>query len=535
MKHWLIAGVAASALLAACGGGGNGGEEGVDAEVREAAKIGDISLPTLTLRSGDAAEAGDALAAMFLEEGTESRVSFGARDIDGANATFTDVEILVEEGDVPIKAGNLSFAGLEMTDAGPSFSQMTLSDISVQPDGEEEGTLLVNQIQLTNPSPELAGFVAALFGETPPESPPDFTSLAFDGFSLSGFSVDAEEIDELEEFSIGSIDLRGMGPEALQAMVVENIALKARDEADNMDVSMSLGSVSVSGLGMGLLDALSEQDVSDPDGLAEAIMQMGISNPGDPGYDTVLLDAMNINVGGVGIDLPSMEAGVTRNGAGQAVRAVTTPFDMIISADPEGELGSQFAGQLGLLGYEELKFTAAQDVTIDPDTDTVSSDAATNYLELADGFRLAGGGAFSGFTEYNRRLSELAFADGGEPNPDDILGAVSALSLQSFELQLVDNSMMERVFTAVAAQTGDTPENVKGQAQLSLGFLPLMAGQAGIDPEILTELSGALGSFLSEPGTLTLKLDPEAPIDASTFSDPSEITKAALGFSASAE
>jgi len=62
MKHWLIGSVAAAALLAACGGKDKA--EGAGAAVQ----VGDVKVAGLELRPGDAAEAGDALAALSLSE-----------------------------------------------------------------------------------------------------------------------------------------------------------------------------------------------------------------------------------------------------------------------------------------------------------------------------------------------------------------------------------------------------------------------------------------------------------------------------------
>lgn len=531
MKHWFYGAVAATALLGACGGNKDEAASG-DTSAAAPATIGDVRLPGLSLRSGDASEATAALTAFSMQETGSGRVSFASKDVSGANATFSDVVITVEEDETPIRAESLEFVGLEMTDDGASFSQMTLSGITVSPE-DEDGQIGINQIQLTNPSPQLAAWVGSLFGEGEPGELPSGDALSFDGLSLAGLSLSGEDLDELQRFEIGKIDLRGMGPEKLAAMVIEDFAFDARDESDDMDVSFSVKSMQVAGAGMQFINALRNSD--DEEAMMQSLMAMTTSNPGDPGYDTVLVDALAANVGGVAFSLPSMEAGVTRNGAGQAVRGVTKPFEMTVTADPEGTLGSQLAGQLGLMGYEQLTFRAAQDVAIDPENDAITSQARGNYLELVDGFRLSGGGKISGLTEYNRRLAELSLSGEADTDPTAMLDAFSTLSLYNMEITLEDNSIMERAFTAIAAMSGDTPENIKGQAQLSLGFLPVMAGQSGIDPAILTELSGALSTFLAEPGTLTLKLDPASPITGDTFTDPSQITKASLGFSAKAE
>ena len=67
---------------------------------------------------------------------------------------------------------------------------------------------------------------------------------------------------------------------------------------------------------------------------------------------------------------------------------------------------------------------------------------------------------------------------------------------------------------------------------------PMMMAGSGVDPELLSEASTALSSFVSDPKTLTIKLAPAEPLAMSTLAtmeDPSALNKAALGFSATNE
>ena len=106
MKHWLIGSVAAVAVLTACGGG-----DKADAPV----EVGDVSLTKLQLSGGDASEAGDALAALSLTASGDGRVSFAGSSTDGADATFNDVSISVEDGESPVTAGTLAFKAVSYT------------------------------------------------------------------------------------------------------------------------------------------------------------------------------------------------------------------------------------------------------------------------------------------------------------------------------------------------------------------------------------------------------------------------------------
>ncbi|MEO1475941.1 MAG: hypothetical protein AAFS13_06115, partial [Pseudomonadota bacterium] len=344
MKHWMISSVAAAALIAACGGGGSsdGGGGGDVAVTETQVGSGEVRLPGLTLRSGDAAEASDALAALSLADGSPGRIGFGSKSTDGANATFSDVTFVVpdeEHGEVPITAASLELTGLEMTDDGPSFSQMTFSDVSVSPPDEENAEVNVGTVQLTNPSPQLAAWVASLMGSGEPADFPDAGEISFDGFSLANLTASGGDEDGSGQLTLASVDLRGMGPEKLEAMVFEGINLTARDEEEDMDISMSLDSMRFAGAATKFVAALRSADGEEE--FAEALTQLATQNPMDPGYDAAILDNFSMDVGGVSFAVPSIEGVVTRDNQGRAVRNLTKPFEMTLSADPNGSAGSQ--------------------------------------------------------------------------------------------------------------------------------------------------------------------------------------------------
>ena len=101
-----------------------------------------------------------------------------------------------------------------------------------------------------------------------------------------------------------------------------------------------------------------------------------------------------------------------------------------------------------------------------------------------------------------------------------------------------DNSLVDRIFNAVATQNGQDPEQMRQQTAAMVGMAPMMAQESGIDMTIVTELSSAVSSFITDPGTLTIKLSPEEPLSMATIStmeDPSLLTKDYLGFSATAD
>ena len=524
MKNWLFASVAAIAVLGACGG--DKGEAAAGAAGQEIT-VGDVKVAGLQLRSGDASKAGDALTAMSLSASDDGRVGFADKTLNGADATFNDVSISVADSETPVNAGALTFKGLDMTGAGATFSQMTLSDISVTP-ADEDGELNVGSVQLTNPSPELAAWVAGLMGEG--DAPfPSFDKLSFDGFSMDGLTFNADGIDELETFDISKIDFRNVSDEGVGSIVFKGLNMVGED--DGQPINVALGSVAMTGLGGPMMDIIAASFQAgatgeDPEELIEDILSKGFS-VGDPGYDNFTLENFVLDAAGLGINMPSMDAVVTRDNQGRATRTVTKPFNFSVSADPEGEVGAQLAGPLAIMGYETLNFSGEGDSRMDPDTDTISYDSKSNWIALDDGFKLSWGASATGASELMKQLAA---------NPDDeaqLLEGLSKLTMQRMDINFQDNSIVEKGFAMAAAMSGQDPAAMKSQAVAGVAFLPLMAGQAGIDAELAAELGGALSKFLNDSGTLSISIDPTEPVSAADFEDPSSLTKDRLGFSAS--
>lgn len=534
MKHWLIGTVAAVALLTGCGNK----DKAADANGSAAVEIGDVRLPAIELRAGDAAKAEDALTALSLAESGSGRVSFSNRDVSGANATFSDVKILTgdtEDGDTGgiLAAQTLTFAGLDMADGSAAFAQMKLDGVTLSSVGEdEEVAVQIADLQISNPSPALAAWVGSLFGQGDPAAFPEPAELSFDAFSVNKISLAPEADDEIGELKIDRIDFREMSETGLGAMVFEGLNLSTEEDGGEA-VNMSLGSLQILGVGEVIAKSFAA-GLSDADADPSDLLSMLASNPGDPGYDSVRLTDLKLDAAGLGIDLPSYIADVTRDNQGRAVRSQTEPFKATISVDPEGEIGSEMAGQLGLLGYETLVIGGAGDSRIDHENDLVTADAGSNYFELEDGFRLSMGGEFGGLSAFYNKLAESEL-DELDQSPLEFATMLSELNLNGLELSLEDNSFMDRAFAAAAAQQGGTPEEMKTQVKQMLGLAPVFAGSSGVDVDIVTEFTNALGSFISDPGTLTLKLDPETPLTADMLENPALLTKDVLGFSASSK
>lgn len=533
LKAWLL-GAAASMVLATAACGKK--EEKVEPAPSAAETAKEVAK--ISLRPGNPSKAGDALAAMSLTDSGTGPLSFAGKKVDGAKATYQDVAYVIPGEDASIKFGQVEFEGLDMTDSGASFSRLSLSNIEIVPPeaDKDTGALTVSKIELLNPSPELAAWVASLGGEAGPAPFPAYDKLSFDAATLNGFKFRLNETDEDVTFDMGDVRVLGFGADKIGTLQIAGFTLDAYDGKDDTRIKMSLGDMTLTGAKKAIIDAMvaGAQAQGNDEAFAQALTEAMYADPMDPGFDTFNLDGLAFDGEGVSFAMPSLQAMVTRDKDGQPARYVTKPYAMTLSADANGgEWGAQLAGALGMLGYEKLELTGEGVATFDPAKDTATYEKST--LKLKDGFELNITGTFGGLKAYGEALKLMDFAamDGGDPSA--MMNAVSKLSLYDMTLTLKDDSIVDRIINLSATQSGQDPAELRNQVVMMASMGPMMAAQSGVDPELATELSTAISSFIQKPGTLTISLKPKAPLNAQSFTSPEQITKGALGLSATAK
>ena len=524
MKY-LLSGVAALAVLSGCGPSGTEPGE---------APLGDVSI-----RAGDPAEAEAVISAMSLTNSGDGAVAYGNKSVDGAKATFSDITIAGDDAG-GVKAASLEFDGLDMVDDKASFSKMTLSGITIEDEELDDGTVSVGKIELLNPTPELAAWLASSFGQSEPAPFPAAQQVGFDAWTISDVAVAFNDDDATGTFGIGNFEVRELKDQKAARAVLSGLKLDVMDEESGTPVKMNLDSLSMSGLDLAFLEAIQE-NIGDEEAMMSSIMSKVYDQPMDPGYDKISLSNFSLDAAGASFKMPSLDAAVERNSAGQPVKYVTKPFSMTLDADPEGgEAGAGLAQALSMVGYESVELKGAGVSTYDPENDIITFAAKDNYFELVDGAKISFGGKLEGYSAYAKEAATAfdfeAMAEGAEPDPTAFQGALEELAFHNFELAIADDSLVDRIFNAVAAQSGEDPAQMRQQASMMMSMAPMMAQGSGVDMEIVTELATAVSAFITDPGTLTIKLAPDQPLSMETLSameDPSMLTKSYLGFSAS--
>jgi hypothetical protein len=551
MKY-LLTGVAALTLLTACGDKNKdqdgAGQAGIEYSQDKTTKI--------KLRKGDPATAGQVLSAMSLTQSGAGRVSFASSDVKGAKAVFKDVTLLSSEDDsvegaslddddgelhlkgADLKAGTMTFEGLGMIDGQPNFSRVVLSDITLVPKNPDEahGSSKIKSMELVNPSPETAAWIASLFGKGEAVDMPEGKALSFDLWSMNdvNFQID-EEKGQKGAFLVSSVEMLGLKDEKVARMTLKEFSLDLTDPKDDTDLTARLGGVDILGANLGMFNDMANGEAAK--GMQSGLFEMLQNDPANPGYDSVSIDDLKVAVSGASFDMPKLSSKVTRDKKGRAVRVTTDPFKMTLGTG-EGELGEKFGSQLALLGYETLELSGQGEQTYDPDKDMVTIAKGKNFWKLDDGFRLDFSGKYEGASAVAAAQAKT-MAEDGPSDPGALMQeALDKLLVHNFQLSLDDDGFVNRAFNAYAAQSGEDPQQLRSQAAGMMAMMPMMAAGAGIDPELASEASAALSSFLTDPKTLTISVAPLTPLRVADFAemeDPSALTKEALGFSATNE
>lgn len=581
MKY-LLTGMIALTLLTGCGQKDKAAGDATPASV----VFGAGDLPEVSLRKGDPATAGAALTALSLAESGAGRLTFAGSDVNGDKAVFNDIVLLIPEdtsepevfgpsdeeiaeifgymdadGDgvaddgsgstledlksemqtvsepsIPpiVKAAKLEFDGLGVFDGKANFALMKLTDVTVSPaeGSEDQSTGKINSIELVNPSPETAAWVASLLGKGEPAPMPEGAALSFDRWSVNGMNFNISDASGAGLFTVDSMHISDLKEEKAGLMGLSNLKFDFTESAGS-EVKISLDGFGVKGINYGLFnDAFSAGAgmSNDPGALASAIQ----ADPANPGYDSMVMKAFKADIVGASVDLPSLESAVTRDNQGRATKMVTKPFTLTVGSrdNPDGE---QFAGVLATMGYETLTFSGEGESLYDPDADIVTLVKGKNFWKLNDGFKLDLSAKYAGTKAI--AAAQVASLD-ESADPEAMLDAVmQSLEVHQFELALDDDGILDRALNAYAAQSGEDPVAVRGQLSGLFAMAPMFASGTGIDPKVVSELAGALSSFVSDPKTLTITLAPKTPIKAQAFvdaaSDPAKVvTKDALGFSA---
>lgn len=146
------------------------------------------------------------------------------------------------------------------------------------------------------------------------------------------------------------------------------------------------------------------------------------------------------------------------------------------------------------IGYDDLVLGLTWDGSRDPAAKTLDLRDVT--ISIKDGGNLKISGKFGNLPEPTAL------------NDADAASKAAGAEVHTLTLQYVDNSLAGRILDMLAKQQGISREDYANQIA---GALPFLLAAIN-NPEFQNEVSGAIGTFLQDPKSLTIKIEPSAPV-----------------------
>lgn len=531
-KAYAITGaLSAVLLLSAC----SGDDEGTGSDLRQ-----EITANTEITE----AEGLDGLASFNLAD--PDQLTWDSRTFEDGVFTFTGLVFTPDDGEEAesVNIAELKIAAPRIGDDGTVLvDQMDLSGLTTN---DEDAAFSIDRILIDRPGPGLSAMIAdALQGrmgddyEVESESASDFY---FDAVSMTGLSIiDASDSGQMD---IGEITVAGYNEDGLESMVMAGMRFAGEDE-DSGPINFSLEEMRADGISPALTGFY--QDIFSSMGDMDSMPDLpNFMNPINT-YDSFTMRGLEVDGGGLIVDLPEMSASMTPQGSDY--RATASMPRLYIGAS-EGPMGDQLMQGLSMLGYEDLTMSFASNAIVDEDGDRIRS-VDDNYIQLDDGMRISFTQDISGYLAYMEAYNTVmqdAFASAGDgdvaaldemndPLSEGMMEAYNALSIHEFSLSIQDMSLLERALTAAAEQQGMTAEDLRVQAAGFVGMASMMAPPE-VPRALITEMSAALTSFIQQGGTMTVSMQPAQPVSVETLIEQSEsgsMDLDALGISASHE
>tara|TARA_R110002073_G_scaffold19336_28_gene70828 strand:+ start:3186 stop:4802 length:1617 start_codon:yes stop_codon:yes gene_type:complete len=491
-------------------------------------------------------ETGDsALAALHLANSGDGAVLYGARSFDDGVYTFTDVvftDMSDSDGDAGAEAdsgdadgemsGNVEFDEIRaarMVLAAPRFDEtgnvifdrLSIEEaVFAEPEGDEDSQGGFDSFVIETPNAVMVADIARGFsGEDVDDDETDPAAYRFGLVSLEGLAIDGTDDESGEDFAVSltRFALDNYDGEHLDRFELMGLNINAVD-AETGPVRITLAELSMDGIGQsffapftqGMREAMAEQAGE----IAEAREVSANYDPMDA-YDAFAMRGLDVNVGGILVTMDSMTASIDETRDGLVGVSEMTP--LVVRPDTEYQLGAQMALGLGLLGYQQLEFTAASESVYDVDADR-SYTRGENYFELTEGFRIETEMDVSGILEYSRRAMSLSMA---QSEDFDVAEMLEPLMLNRLVLRIEDHSILDRALTAGSAAQGMSKAELRQQAAAMI-TLGMLGAPAEIPRPLLTQLSEALVGFINDGGAVTIALEPAEPLSVGALMEEAE-------------
>jgi hypothetical protein len=199
--------------------------------------------------------------------------------------------------------------------------------------------------------------------------------------------------------------------------------------------------------------------------------------------------------------------------SGEAVGITTAIGKIDISTD---QASPKLRGQLAAAGLTELSLSMSVRGSWNMETGRMALDEYRLAAKDAGSMTFSLG--LEGYTpQLSAQMQKLAKrrealepndADGKKALASEMMAALVQLQLSSAKLEFEDGALTRQLLTTQAEAMGITPDELAASLPMMLGSYLVMAGNQQFSEQAVT----ALGTFLANPGRLTLSLGPPQPV-----------------------
>lgn len=497
LKTCLGASVAAIALmLSGCGGG-----DAMEIAPVEQSELID-SIEGFQVDAIDLSTSKEALEYMGLTE--EGQYAWDKKTVSGDQVVITNL-ILPDEGG---KIDRLELSGAHLENGNPLFQSIEVQGLVYNNVlGKPVTTIERGRLNISG---ELKEDIVSNIGFLEVDS-------LFDGMNYLGWETLASGGGYMQGLTFSNrrismeVGFLGWAPEEEDnhvSFLIDDLAIKPqwRYEATNALV-MTLDHASAAGYDTIGMDSREYSDYN-------------IYNVFDQGYESLIVENLDVSVDSFKMNLPSFRAGLAGDRDGKYTNETDMPV-MTLGFDDE-----PFAGQLMSLwqmfdasGLETAELSLKAKVNLDAETDHAEMESFD--LVMKDAFEVTMDFNVTGYQNFIAELIDYSHlstdVDGDnfekwmeqlEVQEEQMKAARSGLDVDFFEGALIDQNGLEKVLASMA-ETQDVSVDVAQQQAKAYAMMMTLGLDNDFQTEIATDFATNAQSFLTEGGQLKFSVRPD--------------------------
>jgi len=459
-------------------------------------------------RSVSESEAKEALSQLNLLESSNDNLSWSNSSGKAGNYTYSD--LAAKSDDSTLSIDRAKVFGVHMEGETATFDRAEFSGIKIYSE-DDDVTVTFADINMARPTPAMAKSIITSLSNIKDVDDLDLDiddeDMGFGALAVSNMKISSEELN-------GGVKSLMWGEDE-ETGLADNVGLNFESKKGETG-QLELGEFSATGLRSSLLKGA---------GLSSGMM--GKFGSMGKNFDQIKLENLNFDSSVISVNTKGF-AGIASEARGvTTIKQSSQPVIITLKDTPQTGQAARAFAMVKELGFNELVFQSSQTQIVDSNNDTVT--VKDGIVTMKDGFNLDYNYSASGLGELESRLKDTN-------GRGDIDAAISALTLNGFQLRLEDKSIVERGLKLAAQLQGTSPDTIKQQIKIASAGASLFAG-AGLEAALMGELGTAVSEFFEDGGTLSIVVDPTEPLAVSELANlkRSDVTLKELGFSAKVE